>query len=150
MSWEAFVDRGIHRHYWERDDTCALTTLAIASRLFDTTLESQLLEASLGMWGAGGWGAQCGLVEGALMFIGVFGSRRGLNRDRISALCRSFAQGFERRFGSLICRELRPQGFSTDNPPHLCEELTGKAIRFTVRFVADAFRIEPSPPEAAY
>ena len=116
MDWERFVDDEVHRHYWDHDDTCAVTTLIIASRLFKTPLEPQVGEAALGMWGAGGYRAQCGLVEGALMFIGVLGGRRGLNRSEISRLCKSFAG----EFGSLICRELRPQGFTPGQPaPHL-------------------------------
>jgi hypothetical protein len=104
------------------------------------------MDCALGMWGAGGQRAQCGLVEDALMFIGVLGGRCGRNRDQISRLCRSFARGFEERFGSLTCRELRPEGFSPENPPHICEDLSKRAIRYTTRFLADAFQLEPVPP----
>lgn len=147
MDWERFVDDEVHMHYWDHDDTCAVTTLIIASRLFKIPLEPQVGAAALGMWGAGGYRAQCGLVEGALMFIGVLGGRRGLNRSEISRLCKSFAENFAGEFGSLICRELRPQGFSPDNPPHICEDLSKRAIGFTTRYVSDAFGIEPIPPE---
>ena len=112
------------------------------------TISSQVMDAALGMWGAGGHRAQCGLVEGALMFIGALGSHRGSNRDQISDLCKSFARGFEKKFGSLICRELRPQGFAPDNPPHICEDLSKRAVRYTTRFLADAFQLEPEPPSA--
>jgi hypothetical protein len=150
MNWESYIDGEVHRHYWDHDDTCAFTTLSIVSELFAIPLESQVMEAALGMWGAGGYRAQCGLVEGALMFIGILDSRRGMNRDQISGLCKSFAQGFEKRFGSLICRELRPQGFSPDNPPHICEDLSKRAIHFTTRFIADTFQLEPIPPGARH
>lgn len=146
MDWASFIDAEVHQHYWEHDDTCAFTTLSIVSNLFDTPLESQVMNSALGMWGAGGHQAQCGLVEGALMFIGILGGQRGLNRDQISRLCGNFARGFEDQFGSLICRELRPAGFSPDNPPHICEDLSKRAIHFTTRFVADAFQLEPEPP----
>jgi hypothetical protein len=146
MDWERYVDGEVHRRYRDRDDTCAFTTLCIASELFSLPLESQVLDSALGMWGAGGYRAQCGLVEGALMFLGILGSHRGLDRDQVSRLCKRFAEGFTRRFGSLICRELRPQGFSPDNPPHICEDLTRQAIRYTTRFVADLFRMVPKAP----
>ena len=55
------------------------------------------------------------------------------------ALCYEFASSFESRFGSLRCSELRPVGFSSDNPPHLCEELTCSAIAFSAEFIADRF-----------
>lgn len=143
MDWERYIDEEVHRHYWERDDTCAFTTLSIVSELFVVPLDSQVMDSALGMWGAGGHRAQCGLVEGALMFIGILGSRRGLNRDQVSGHCRDFAEGFEEQFGSLICRELRPEGFSPDNPPHICEDLSKRAIRYTTRFLAHAFQLKP-------
>jgi hypothetical protein len=145
MDWEGYIDAEVHRHYWDHDDTCAFTTLSIVSNLFDLPLEPQVMDAALGMWGAGGHRAQCGLVEGALMFIGVLGSSRGLNRDQISSLCKGYALGFEERFGSLICRELRPEGFSPDNPPHICEDLSKGAVRYTSGFLADAFQLKPRP-----
>ena len=146
MNWERYIDQEVHRHYWHHDDTCAFTTLSIVSDLFSIPLQSQVMDSALGLWGAGGHRAQCGLVEGALMFIGVLGSRRALNRDQISKLCRNFARGFEEQFGSLICKELRPEGFAPDNPPHICEDLSKRAIRYTTCFVADALQMEPKPP----
>jgi hypothetical protein len=146
MDWASFIDAEVHRHYWEHDDNCAFTTLSIISNLFYTPLESQVMNSALGLWGAGGHRAQCGLVEGALMYIGILGGQRGLNRDQISSLCRNFARGFEDQFGSLICRELRPEGFWPDNPPHICEDLSKRAIRYTTRFVSDAFQLQPKPP----
>jgi hypothetical protein len=147
MDWKGFntgfIAERVHDHYWNHDDTCAYTTLSILSRLFGAPLESQVLNASLGMWGAGVHRAQCGLVEGALMFIGILGVRRGLDRDRISRLCRSYAQAFEERFGSLTCRELRPEGFSPDNPPHICEELSDRAVTLATGFIADAMAVAP-------
>jgi len=140
MDWKTidtgFIAERVHEHYWNHDDTCAYTTLSILSRLFDTPLESQVLHAALGMWGAGGHRAQCGLVEGALMFIGILGARQDLDRDRISGLCSRYAQAFEERFGSLTCRELRPEGFSPDNPPHICEELSVRSITFAADYIA--------------
>jgi hypothetical protein len=146
MKWERYIDGEVHRHYWDRDDTCALTTLSILSELFPLPLESQVLDSALGLWGAGGYRAQCGLVEGALMFIGILGARRGLNRDQVSSLCKGFAERFSERFGTLICRELRPEGFASDNPPHICEDLSRRAIRFAAGFMSDSFQIEPKIP----
>jgi hypothetical protein len=144
-SIKKFISDEVHGHYWENDDTCAVTTLTIISRLFCFDLQKQILDAALGLWGAGGHRAQCGLVEGALMSIGLLGSRRGLDRTQVSRLCRSFAESFEARFGSLACRELRPEGFSPDDPPHICEELSVKAIDFTTRFLAEALQEKPRP-----
>ena len=83
-----------------------------------------------GLHGAGGYGAQCGLVEGMLLFLGLQGALSKESAEEISARCRKFAAAFEARFGSLLCRELRPQGFPQDGPSHACEALTTQAIAF--------------------
>lgn len=41
------------------------------------------MDAALGMHGAGGYRAQCGLVEGALMFIGIWGKMHGKEEAEI-------------------------------------------------------------------
>ena len=146
MDFDNYINDEVHSHYWDHNDNCAFTTLSIVSDLFAVPLEAQVMDAALGMHGAGGYQAQCGLVEGALIFIGIIGSRRGLNRDQVAELCKSFARGFEEQFGSLTCRELRPEGFAPDNPPHICEDLSKRTVRFTTRFLADAFQLEPRPP----
>lgn len=66
------------------------------------------------------------------MFIGILGKENGLENEAVVKTCNEFAKGFEKEFGSLDCRVLRPQGFKPDNPPHLCEEITKKAILFTL------------------
>jgi hypothetical protein len=34
-----------------------------------------------------------------------------------------------------LCRILRPERFQPENPPHLCEALTGDAIVLSIEFV---------------
>jgi len=130
------VEKHVHESYWERDINCASTTLEALSHWFDLPLHEQVFDAAVGMHGAGGYRAQCGLVEGALMFLGLAGRARGIDDEAIVAVCYRFAARFEARFGSLTCRDLRPQGFGPDNPPHLCEGLTCEAISFDIAFVS--------------
>lgn len=121
---------------YHRDDVnCATTSLRVLSECFDVELNPQVFDAAVGMHGAGKFGAQCGLVEGSLLFLGISGRERGLSDTVIADLCRDFAESFEREFSSLECRVLRPEGFLPDNPPHLCEKLTCKAIEFSVNFI---------------
>jgi C_GCAxxG_C_C family probable redox protein len=131
------VEQRVHEYYWQYDWNCASTTLRILAGDFGIELHEQVLDAAIGMHGAGGYRAQCGLVEGALMFIGVIGKARGLSNEAVVQACYAFAQRFENRFGSLLCRELRPQGFHPDNPPHLCEGLSCDAVLFDIAFVED-------------
>lgn len=134
------VEQRVHEYYWQYDWNCASTTLRILAGDFGVELHEQVLDAALGMHGAGGYGTQCGLVEGALMFIGVIGKTRGLSNEKVIQACYAFAQQFENRFGSLLCRELRPQGFHPDNPPHLCEGLTREAIEFDIVYITDLIK----------
>jgi len=143
----SYVRREVHHHYWDNDDNCAVTTIQTAAPLFGIAVEQQVISSALGLHGAGGYGAQCGLVEGGLMMIGLLGSRSGESREQTIHLCRSYAAEFEEAFGSLLCRELRPEGFRPDNPPHLCEKLSVRAVCFTIGFLAGHWEMRQDPRE---
>ncbi len=121
--------------YWRDGVNCATTMLRALSRSQGIELHPQVLAAATGMHGAGSYGAQCGLVEGGLMFLGVWGGTAGLGDAEIEEACNAFARGFEARFGSLSCRVLRPQGFAPGQPPHMCEGLTVEAVSWAVVWV---------------
>ena len=130
-----FVKGWVHHAYWDNDWNCAVTTLLVLGDVFDLDVNDQLLDAALGMHGAGGYRAQCGLVEGGLMFLGVLGRARRMCEDAVVQVCYDYAQAFDGKFGSLVCRELRPDGFAPGQPPHLCEDLTCRAIVFDIDFL---------------
>lgn len=130
------IKEKVHELYYDYNVNCARTTLKLLAETFDIQLEKQTYNAAIGMHGAGKFGAQCGLVEGGLIFLGIYLEGK-LSDNEISTICYSFAQKFTERFGSLTCDELRPDGFNDDDPPHLCEEITGEAIEFIIGFVED-------------
>jgi hypothetical protein len=131
-----FVRERVRDAYWDKEQNCAVTTLSILSDWFGMELHSQVMDSAVGMHGAGGYRAQCGLVEGALMFLGIRGKGRGLSDEQVVQRCREYAVEFEARFGSLSCSRLRPEGFHPDQPPHLCEGLSCDAITFDIEFVS--------------
>lgn len=131
------IVRAVRFCYWEKDYNCARTTLHTLSSLVALEIPPLLWAAAVGMHGAGRFGAQCGLVEGMLMFIGIQGARQGLEEAKLVTLCHAYAQAFTEHFGSLACRELRPGGFREDDPPHACGGLTLKAVRFAVNFMQE-------------
>ena len=145
MTIEEFVQDRVHRYYWHDELDCAGTSLNILSEHFKLSLGAQVLQAAIGMHGAGCFGAQCGLVEGALMFLGIYGSQQGLTEEEIAESCYRFAEKFQQRFGSLLCREIRPEGFSPDNPPHVCASISEEAIIFTL---GEMSRISPRSPNS--
>lgn len=130
--------RHVHELYWEKNYNCAKTMLTCLAEKFEIDLSAQVLHAATGMHGAGRFRAQCGLVEGALMFIGILGVRLGRSDKEIKKLCYRFAEAFTDRFGSLLCRDLRPGGFLPSDPPHACETLTAEAVSFAAAFLENA------------
>jgi hypothetical protein len=137
MDRDEFMSQRVSECYRQRNFNCTNTTLHILAEHFGLKLADQVIDAGVGMHGAGGYRAQCGLVEGGLMFTGILGGARGWSKERVGRTCRAFAAGFEERFGSLLCRELRPEGFAPDNPPHLCEPLTRETTLFALEFLSE-------------
>jgi C_GCAxxG_C_C family probable redox protein len=136
MKTDEFVKTRVSKYYWKDDINCATTTLNILSEAFEIKLNKQIIDAALGMYGAGEYGAQCGLVEGTLMFLGISGRENNIPDNIIIQSCREFAKQFENEFNSLQCSILRPEGFHPDNPPHICEPLTCKAVEFSIKFIS--------------
>lgn len=132
---ESTVKNRVHYYFWDKDINCAGTTVLILSEQFGIRIEQQVLDAAVGMHGAGGFRAQCGIVEGALMFIGIYGTGLGLPENDVILFCRTFARSFVATFGSLSCSVLRPAGFRADDPPHLCEELAVRANIHIIGFI---------------
>ena len=139
MTREKFIAERVHEYYWEDGINCATTTLKILSEVFAIELNDQVIDSAIGMHGAGKFGAQCGLVEGALMFLGIAGRAKEILDEEIVKSCQDFARQFETRFGSLQCSVLRPRGFQPDDPPHLCEGITRAGVGFSIEFVSNVF-----------
>jgi len=140
MKTDKFVKRKVSKYYWKDEINCATTTLKTLSEAFEIELNNQVIDAAQGMHGAGEYGAQCGLVEGTLMFLGIFARENGIPDDSIVESCNKFAGQFENQFNSLQCSLLRPEGFNPNNPPHLCEPITCKAIEFSINFISNLIK----------
>lgn len=136
MGLHDFIEQKVATLYWQEDQNCAITTLIILAEIFEIELHQQVLDSALGMHGAGKYGAQCGIVEGILMFIGIYGRKAGFSDKYIVQSCYACASKFEAKFGSLTCKMLRPEGFPIENEPqHICESLTRHGIEFAVTFI---------------
>ena len=133
---EHFVSTKLDYFYNELDLNCAEASLKVLSEAFDFDLGQQLFDSASGMNGAGQFRAQCGLVEGPLMFMGAYLRSKQLSKDLVKISCQTFAKEFEANFGSLLCRDLRPNGFNENDLPYLCSGLSLKAIVFTLNYVS--------------
>lgn len=138
MELTDFIEDKVIRYFWQDDLNCATTQLNILAEYFSIELQQQIIDAAIGMHGAGRYGAQCGLIEGPLMFIGIWGRQKNLSDEKIAALCLELAKQFEEKFGSLNCSSLRPGGFKEDDPPHLCAPLTQRAAALAILFLEKA------------
>lgn len=77
------------------------------------------------------------LVEGALMFIGIYYDFFGKSEEEVIKACYDYAEIFEKQFGSLTCAGLLPSGFSPNDPPHMCETLACRTIEFAYRYIKE-------------
>lgn len=135
VQMKEYITNRVHELYWKEDINCAKTTLICLGELFEIAIEPQVIYSAVGLHGAGGYRAQCGLVEGTLMFVGIYFHILGKQESEIVSACYDFASAFDKEFGSLRCFELRPTGFSENNPPHMCENLTCRAIEFAYQHI---------------
>ena len=131
------ITNRVHELYWNDNVNCARTAIICLSELFEIEIEPQTLWSAVGLHGAGGYRAQCGLAEGSLMFIGIYLHGLGKTEDEIVSACYGFASAFDKAFGSLSCSVLRPTGFSENDPPHMCETLTCNAIEFAYQYITE-------------
>lgn len=132
----AFVTDRVKEYAWKQDLNCAQTTLLVLSEKFIIELNPQIIDGSSGLNGAGQYRAQCGLVEGALIFIGIYLRSQKKEKQEIQTMCKTYAQSFENKFGSLSCSQLRPNGFNLTDPPHLCSDLTEQTLLFAIDFIS--------------
>ena len=134
------IKNWVHELYWNDDINCARTAIICLSELFETAVEPQTIWSAVGLHGAGGYRAQCGIVEGTLMFIGIYLHELGKTESEIVSACYNFASAFEKEFGSLRCFELRPMGFLYIYPPHMCENLTCDGIEFAYQYILQVIK----------
>lgn len=133
---EEKIKERLHELYWTYNYNCAMAMLICLGELFEEKITEQTLHASMGLNGAGRSRGQCGLVEGALMFIGIYMTNKRKEKYKIIVeVCHDFAIQFTKSFGSISCYDLRPGGFRKDDPPHFCESMSAEAILFSYEFI---------------
>jgi hypothetical protein len=148
MTLEELVAVRVEHMFHDLDLSCVHTTLKILSEVYETEVGQQIYDASAPMAGGGGcYGGQCGLIQGGVMFIGILSTQRGLDKEACDKHAFDYSAQSEKELGSLLCREIRPEGFADDNPPNLCEPRTVTSIVSTARFIADRFGLVPKLPE---
>lgn len=70
-----YISNMVHKFYWVDDYNCATTVMKSLASKYSIEVKEQVINSLIGMHGAGKYGAQCGLVEGSLMFFGYIRKR---------------------------------------------------------------------------
>ncbi|MEE9442834.1 MAG: C-GCAxxG-C-C family protein [candidate division Zixibacteria bacterium] len=143
MTVKNIIAERVHHLFWDKDWPCVPAVLTIYKEIFKADINDDVIAASRGLNGGGQYGAQCGLLEANLMFIALLGKERDYTQEQINELCAEFSGCFEKKFKSLLCREIRPEGFVPENPPHLCETRTVDSMLFALEFYGDKMNLTP-------
>lgn len=129
------IAKRVHELYWNAQTNCTKSMLVCLGELFDVELDPHAFHATSGLLGAASFGLQCGLVEGVLMFIGIYYTQLGIEEDAILSSCCHFMETFSQKFGSLKCCELRSDLNIKKDPRYICEQLTGDAVSYAHYFI---------------
>lgn len=142
-NWEPYVAEKVHYFYHEAGINCAVGTLMLLSDIFSIELQEQVYDSAIAMVGAGKYGAQCGILEGCMMFASIYAIKFGLGKKEIVPLIYKWSSMFEKEMGSIVCKGLRPYPFTPeDAPKHLCEPITVKGVSLAVKFIKE--EVEPA------
>ena len=138
---ETFINDKVEHYYFDEDLNCAATVLRVLSELFKIELSDQVISSATGMNGAGKFGAQCGLLEGTIMFLGILGKELKYTKENITEICYDFTKNFKSEYESLLCSKLRPEGFPKDKEIHRCEGLTKVELKFAVKYIENYYSV---------
>lgn len=142
QNWEYYVAEKVHYFYHEAHIGCAVATLILLSQIFEVQLEEQVYESAVPMVGAGKYGAQCGILEGTMMFSSIYAKQHGVDNKTIMSMIYKWSEMFEKEMGSLVCKGLRPYPFTPeDAPKHLCEPITVKGVGLAVKFITEVIEL---------
>ncbi|MFP4395040.1 MAG: C-GCAxxG-C-C family (seleno)protein [Anaerolineales bacterium] len=106
MTSSEWLQEQVRLYFTSGRYNCTMTTLKVLTDAFGTPLHPQVLDAARMVPGAGGTGGLCGLVTGALMFVGLWSAQHHIPRDRLRPLTRGMIAEIRERFGSVQCEVL--------------------------------------------
>jgi len=124
----------MHYYYVEQGLNCAEATIIVLSEKFDLLINQQVMAAAIGMNGAGGSGAQCGLIEGSLMFLGILGVVKNATKDEIKAVIQNYTKLFNDKFHSLNCNFIKPEN---EYESKKCRDLAKESVQFCFEYIIE-------------
>ena len=128
MTSSAWLREQVRLYFTSGKYNCAMTTLKVLTEVFEVPLHPQVLDAAQVVYGAGNTGGLCGLVTGALMFVGLWGAKHHIPRDRLSPLTQGMVTQIRERFGSVQCEVLEND----------CSKLTFEMLSWLIPYLRQA------------
>lgn len=114
---------------------CAQSVLLAVGGALQEELPGEMIEATAGFSGGIGFsGDVCGAVNGAVLAIGIFLSRKGVRAKAIPRVSAEFARWFAQEYGTTNCHTLRA-GRSFGSTRDLCARVTAATARQVVETV---------------
>ncbi|MCK5126643.1 MAG: C_GCAxxG_C_C family protein [candidate division Zixibacteria bacterium] len=135
MNERQFIEDKIKIYFEIEEHNCAVCVIKVLSERFDFPIEQQTLDACLAQNGLGQYGAQCGLITGATMFLGIVAAQNNWEKEKLYLHTRELTALFEKKFKSLLCSAIRPEGFHEDNPPYICQPRTVDALEIFIDYL---------------
>ena len=135
MNLHNFIDKEVHENYWERDYNCATNILMLLSEIEGIKLDKQVLYSVSGLHGVDPMIAQCGLLSGGLMFLGIYSCEKNIPNSQLSKYYYDYSKYFQRKFGDTGCQNLNGNSKSLGLKPYACEDLTKDVVEFTINFI---------------
>ena len=129
------IKEKVHELYWQKHGSCANAMLLCLGELMGIQLDPQVLASVAGLHGAEKLGAHCGLALAGQMFIGIYCRGHNMEDGAIASQCAHYAEIFCSKFSTLVCSELRMNGYISTDPRHVCEQLTCDAVTITYNFL---------------
>lgn len=130
-----FVDKEVHENYWEKDLNCCTNILMLLSEIKGIKLDKQVLYSVSGMHGLNPSAAPCGLLSGALMFLGIYGREKNIPNSQLTRHYYEYSKYFQRKFGDTSCKNLNKRKDALGLLPFSCEDLTKTVVIFTSDFI---------------
>ena len=128
MTSSAWLQEQVRLYFTSGKYNCTMTTLKVLTEVFEVPLHPQVLDAARMAPGAGGTGGLCGLVTGALMFVGLWDAQHRIPRDQLWPLTQGMMAEIRERFGSVQCEVLEND----------CSKLTFEMLSFLIPYLRQA------------
>lgn len=125
----------VHKNYWDKELNCSTNIILVLGKLFDIEISRQVLHGTIGLHSTTEYGGQCGLLEGLLIFVGIYGREKNYSNNEIVRHCAKLTRKFDNLFRTLSCHDLKGASKKIFESPHSCENITIDIVLLTKKYI---------------